>query len=78
MSRAIGDLSFKRNENLPAHKQAVISDPDVQYFDIDDDIDFVILASDGLWGNGKDQEIVDYIYERLNLKEGKVPSEEDL
>ncbi|KAK7301209.1 hypothetical protein RJT34_12070 [Clitoria ternatea] len=50
VSRAFGDKSLKSH---------LRSDPDVQSTDIDVDIDFLILASDGLWKVMPNQEAVD-------------------
>lgn len=40
MARAFGDKSLKRH---------LSSEPDIAMELIDDDVEFVILASDGLW-----------------------------
>lgn len=40
VARAFGDKSLKRH---------VSSEPDIAVEIIDDDVDFIILASDGLW-----------------------------
>jgi len=40
VSRAFGD------KNLKTHLR---SDPDIQYADVNQDTEFLILASDGLW-----------------------------
>lgn len=40
VARAFGDKSLKRH---------LSSEPDVKTVGIDDDVDFIILASDGLW-----------------------------
>ncbi|CAK9163129.1 unnamed protein product [Ilex paraguariensis] len=50
VSRAFGD------KNLKSH---LSSDPDITDADIDDDTDFIILASDGLWKVMSNQEAVD-------------------
>ncbi|XP_048134377.1 probable protein phosphatase 2C 10 [Rhodamnia argentea] len=50
VSRAFGD------KNLKSHLR---SDPDVQSTDVDQDTDFLILASDGLWKVMSNQEAID-------------------
>lgn len=50
VSRAFGD------KNLKTHLR---SDPDIQYADVNQDTEFLILASDGLWKVMANQEAVD-------------------
>lgn len=59
VARAFGDKSLKRH---------LTSEPDVVVEIIDDDTDFVILASDGLWKVMSNQEAVDSI---KNMKDPK-------
>lgn len=41
VSRSIGDLLFR--------KSGVISDPDIKHFNLEEDDQILILASDGIW-----------------------------
>ncbi|XP_042391397.1 probable protein phosphatase 2C 44 [Zingiber officinale] len=59
VARAFGDHSLK------AH---LSSEPDVRHVPIDSSIEFVILASDGLWKVMKNQEAVDIIKHIKNPK----------
>ncbi|XP_022995964.1 probable protein phosphatase 2C 25 [Cucurbita maxima] len=52
VSRAIGDDHLK---------QWVISEPETRMVKIEDDCDFLILASDGFWDKVKNQEAVDIV-----------------
>lgn len=52
VARAFGDKSLKRH---------LSSEPDVKTELIDDEVDFIILASDGLWKVMTNQEAVDAI-----------------
>ena len=49
LTRAIGDLEFKKNYNLKYYEQSVISYPEITFIDNIYDIDFIIMACDGLW-----------------------------
>ncbi|XP_059659823.1 probable protein phosphatase 2C 58 [Cornus florida] len=60
VARAFGDKSLKRH---------LSSEPDVVLEKIDDDTEFVILASDGLWKVMSNQEAVDSI---KNMKDAKL------
>ncbi|KAL3851535.1 hypothetical protein ACJIZ3_013417 [Penstemon smallii] len=64
MTRAFGDERLKKH---------ITSEPDVVIKKIDEDIEFMILASDGLWKVMSNQEAVDCI---RGLKDGREAAEE--
>ncbi len=49
ITRAIGDLNYKKNENLKPFEQIITSYPEINKIKMTDDIDFIIMASDGVW-----------------------------
>jgi serine/threonine protein phosphatase PrpC len=49
ITRAIGDLNYKKNENLKPYEQIITSYPEINKIKMTDDIDFIIMASDGVW-----------------------------
>ncbi|KAF3793713.1 putative protein phosphatase 2C 10 [Nymphaea thermarum] len=51
VSRAFGDKSLKSH---------LRSDPDIQHVDITGSVEFLVLASDGLWKVMNNQEVVDF------------------
>ncbi|KAH0649177.1 hypothetical protein KY290_035128 [Solanum tuberosum] len=65
LARAIGDMEFKQNKFLPAEKQIVTADPDINIVDLCDDDDFIVLACDGVWDCMSSQQLVDFIHEQL-------------
>ena len=44
-----GDFVFKRNTTMKPEEQMVIALPDVEYRDINDEWEFILLACDGIW-----------------------------
>lgn len=66
LARAIGDMEFKQNKFLPAEKQIVTADPDINIVDLCNDDDFIVLACDGVWDCMSSQQLVDFIHEQLN------------
>lgn len=60
VARAFGDKSLKRH---------LSSEPDVAVLEIDNDSEFIILASDGLWKVMSNQEAVDSV---KNIKDPQV------
>ncbi|KAL0327614.1 UNVERIFIED_CONTAM: putative protein phosphatase 2C 60 [Sesamum angustifolium] len=65
LARAIGDMEFKQNKFLPAKKQIVTADPDINIVELCDDDEFVVLACDGIWDCMSSQQLVDFIREQL-------------
>ncbi|KAG4144816.1 hypothetical protein ERO13_D05G062500v2 [Gossypium hirsutum] len=65
LSRAIGDMEFKQNKLLPAEKQTVSANPDINTVELCDDDDFLVLACDGIWDCMSSQMLVDFIHEQL-------------
>ncbi|XP_059658260.1 probable protein phosphatase 2C 60 isoform X2 [Cornus florida] len=68
LARAIGDMEFKQNKFLPAEKQIVTANPDINTVELCDDDDFMVLACDGIWDCMSSQQLVDFIHEQLKLE----------
>lgn len=49
LTRAIGDLDFKRNSSLGPEDQIITSNPDVRTIPIPRDTNFLIIGCDGIW-----------------------------
>lgn len=49
LSRAIGDLKYKTNAELPAKDQIITAQPDVTVHSLCPDDRFFLLACDGIW-----------------------------
>ena len=69
VSRAFGDFHYKADMNLTDDKQLIIATPDVQVKDLDAKTKFAILACDGIWEVLSNEEVIDFILEKLS--EGK-------
>ncbi|KAL5189961.1 putative protein phosphatase 2C 60 [Glycine soja] len=68
LARAIGDMEFKQNKFLPAEKQIVTANPDINTVELCDEDEFVVLACDGIWDCMSSQQLVDFVREQLHLK----------
>ncbi|KAJ3679535.1 hypothetical protein LUZ60_017546 [Juncus effusus] len=66
LARAVGDMEFKQNKFLPAEKQVVTCNPDINVIELTDDDEFMVLACDGIWDVLSSQQLVDFIHEHLN------------
>lgn len=49
LTRAIGDLDFKRNSSLSPEDQIITSFPEVSSYPLSDAADFLIIGCDGIW-----------------------------
>jgi len=65
LSRSLGDLEYKQNKKLPAEDQMITANPDVVVEALTNDVNFIVLACDGVWDCMTNQEICDFISERL-------------
>ncbi len=65
VARAFGDFNFKDNTRLGPHEQLVTALPEVRTVDIDDKIDFLVIATDGVWDIMANQEVIDFVVKRM-------------
>jgi protein phosphatase 2C family protein 2/3 len=49
LSRAIGDLTYKKNRRIPAKEQQITSFPDVRQMPLNAKTDFIVMGCDGIW-----------------------------
>lgn len=68
LSRALGDFVFKRNEKKSAKDQIVTAFPDVQSRDVSEDLEFIVIACDGIWDVLSNEEVVDFVRKRIASK----------
>ncbi len=73
VSRTLGDFAFKSQPHLPVHQQLVSCVPDVRTVEIDENVQFLVIASDGIWDMLTNEETVEFI---INLMEKEVPLQE--
>jgi len=48
ISRAFGNSDFKKNKDLPPEEQKLICIPDIKVIDINQNLDKIIIATDGV------------------------------
>jgi protein phosphatase 1G len=66
LSRAIGDLKYKTNTDLPPREQIITAEPDVSHVTLQPDDRFFLLACDGVWDVMSNQQAVDFVSQRLD------------
>ena len=75
LTRALGDLKFKSNQNLKRHEQSVIAVPEITKIEYTDDIDFIIMGCDGVWDCVKRQMVCDFVDKEIRENPEKDLSE---
>lgn len=73
LSRAIGDLEYKKNSTLKAEEQIITSTPDIVVLDRTNDDEFLTICCDGVFDVMSNEELVAFIRERI--VEGKALNE---
>lgn len=71
LSRALGDMEYKRSKDLPPEEQMVTGMPDVIDIKLQKGDDFLVLACDGIWDVLDHQQSVDFV--KVRLEQGMDP-----
>mmetsp|Transcript_7766 Transcript_7766/g.13781 ORF Transcript_7766/g.13781 Transcript_7766/m.13781 type:complete len:432 (+) Transcript_7766:24-1319(+) len=69
LSRAIGDLEFKKLPDAGPEQQMICSTPDIIRVPLAEDDEFIVLACDGVWDVKSNQDVCDFVGERLKQNE---------
>merc|ERR1739845_60486 len=65
LSRAVGDLEYKKRDDLKAEEQIICSTPDFLVKELTPEDEFIVLACDGVWDVKTNQEVCDFIRPKL-------------
>lgn len=65
LSRALGDLEYKRNASKGVEEQLIIAVPDIKKRILTKDDEFLLLGCDGIWEMLPTQDLVDFINSKL-------------
>lgn len=65
LSRALGDLEYKRNSDLGPGEQLISAVPDIQKRTLTADDEFLVLGCDGIWECMSNQGIVEFVGQKL-------------
>lgn len=60
------DHHYKRNKSLPAMEQMISANPDVTTCDLTPDLEFIVMACDGIWNSMSSQQAIDFVKSRLS------------
>jgi serine/threonine protein phosphatase PrpC len=65
LTRSLGDLKYKHRTHLTPEEQAITANPDTYVFDLDNQIDFILMGCDGIWEKKSNEEAVEWVYAAL-------------
>jgi len=65
LSRALGDLEYKRNTDLQPGEQLISAVPDIKKRTLTSDDEFMVIGCDGIWECMSNQAIMDFVSERI-------------
>ncbi len=71
ISRGIGDSEYKLNNKLKPEEQIISNFPDVKTENLTNDIDFVVIACDGIWDCKTNQEVCDFFEDKFKKEPEK-------
>jgi len=66
LSRALGDLQYKRDKRLLPEEQLISGVPEIKTETITPDDRYLVLACDGIWNSMTSQEVVDFVNHGLD------------
>jgi len=69
LSRAIGDLEYKKDDKIGVHEQLIVAVPEVKKRQLTAEDDFFVIGCDGIWECMQNQDIVDFVSKRIKDKD---------
>lgn len=64
LSRSLGDHEYKDRPDLPEEKQKIVAVPEIRSCKLSD-VDFIIVACDGIWDCLEPQECIEEIANKM-------------
>jgi len=61
LSRALGDLEYKKDATRGPEEQIICATPDVEFAERSEEDEFLVICCDGVWDVKTNQEVVDFI-----------------
>ena len=65
LSRGLGDSEYKMDPKLKPEEQIMSNMPDIKVESLTKDVDFIVMACDGIWDCMTNQEVVDFFSEKF-------------
>ena len=68
LSRAIGDLEYKKNVDLGPEEQLIIAFPEVKKRTLSINDEFILMGCDGIWETKSNQELINFCRTKIKSK----------
>lgn len=65
LSRALGDLEYKRVKGLPPAQQMITAMPEIRSLELHSGDEFLVLACDGIWDVLSNQQVLHHLQSSL-------------
>ena len=78
LSRAMGDLEYKKNADLKPHEQLISVVPDIQRRTLTADDELLVIGCDGIWECLTNQQIAEFLLDKLHEGKSAAKAVEDL
>ena len=73
LSRGLGDSEYKVDNKLKPEQQILSNFPEIKTDNLTNDIDFIVIACDGIWDCKTNQEVCDFFMDKFNKdRDGKI------
>ena len=73
LTRAFGDLKFKKKEGLTAEQYPITANPDTYEYEFSDETDFILMGCDGIWEDWSNERMCEWVYKKLEDAPDKGP-----
>ena len=67
LSRALGDLRYKKDKKLKPEEQMISAEPEITKYEITSDFDFIVIGCDGIYETKSSQEIIDFYTQEFKM-----------
>jgi serine/threonine protein phosphatase PrpC len=68
LSRAIGDLEYKKNSDMKVHEQLISAVPEIKQRTLSDNDEMLIIGCDGIWECLTNQQICEFVQDKIKEK----------
>mmetsp|Transcript_58915 Transcript_58915/g.184912 ORF Transcript_58915/g.184912 Transcript_58915/m.184912 type:complete len:333 (+) Transcript_58915:89-1087(+) len=69
LSRALGDLEYKKDATRGPEEQIICATPDVEFAERSEEDEFLVICCDGVWDVKTNEEVCDFVSPRLKKGE---------
>jgi len=78
LSRALGDLEYKKNTELKVSEQLIVAVPEIKQRPLSGEDDFLLIGCDGIWETLTNQQICEFVADKLKEKKSAAVAVEAL